>query len=92
MEGVELMNAGLNNMVTIERIARHLLVLCQDMDFAKDLEATLPKEDYQATIVRSPRQAAFTVLNRRDLDAIICDARIWQPVNHLTREFEREML
>jgi len=70
------MNAGLNNVLTIDRIARHLLVLCQDMDFARDIEATLRKEDYQATIVRSPRQAALTVLNQRDIDAIICDGQM----------------
>jgi DNA-binding response OmpR family regulator len=70
------MNAGLNHVLTIDRIARHVLVLSQDRGFARDVEAALRKDDYETTIVRAPRQAALTVLNQRDIDAMICDGQI----------------
>lgn len=78
------MNAEMTNMLMIDRVARHLLVLCQDLNSAKHLEGALRTEDYQATIVRNPRQAALAVLNQRHIDAIICDGQM-----NLGREEER---
>lgn len=78
------MNVELSPMLTIDRITHHLLVLSQDVDFARDIEATLRKEDYQATIVRNPRQAASAVVSHKDIDAIICDGQM-----NLGREEEK---
>jgi len=70
------MNTGLNNVLTIDRVARHVLVLSQDMDFAREVEATLRQEDYETTIVRTPRHVASIVLNQNDVDAILWDGQI----------------
>lgn len=70
------MNTGLNNALTIDRVARHVLVLSQDADFAREVEATLRQEDYETTTVRTTRHVASMVLNQNDVDAILWDGQI----------------
>ncbi|RMG51495.1 MAG: response regulator [Acidobacteria bacterium] len=62
--------------LTIERAPRRVMVLCQDVDAARTIEAILHKEDYQTTLIRNPHRAALMITNRNDTDVIIGDAQM----------------
>lgn len=70
------MSVLLNNVLSHEQSTGHFLILSRDVELAKSVQATLRRGRYRSTIVRNPRQATLAILSHRDIEAVICDARI----------------
>ncbi|MCS6805876.1 MAG: response regulator [Acidobacteriota bacterium] len=70
------MGALLNNVLSNEHSMSHFLILSRDTELAKSIQATLRRGNYRSTIVRNPRQATLAILSHRDIEAVICDARL----------------